>query len=166
MKKILIFLIFVAASVNGQEYNLLNGITLTAENRHGSITLVMDGESDLRSGFNKGRIIRYSNDENNATNLGKFVEVDYELGYIFEGTFTPQGNITVIFSNLKEIYVTENTILSQGDIIGKTKKGAGNDFRLFLLSVDDLPILRNLTNNRKIQLGDYWAWDPSFMLRR
>jgi hypothetical protein len=165
MKKLLIvfFLFFVLVSINGQEYNLLNGIILTDENKSASMTLVFNNESDIKSGFDRGKVIRYSNNENN---LGKFVEIEYELGFTFEGTFISNGIMIIIFSNLKEIYVTEDTILSQGNLIGKTKKGVGNDLRVFLFSIEDLPILRMWTNNKKLKLGDYWAWDPSFLFRK
>jgi hypothetical protein len=98
--------------------------------------------------------------------LNPSARIKYETGFSFEENFVSQGKMTIIFSNLNEINVTESTVISQGTSIGKTKKDAGNDIRIFILSdTDNLRFLNLWTNNKKVKVGDLWYWNPSFLFR-
>ncbi|MDR1150006.1 MAG: hypothetical protein LBK66_15400 [Spirochaetaceae bacterium] len=168
MKKqfLVLFTFFMIFSVNGQDFNLMNGITLNDQNRSKSITVDFKEETEFKSLWDRGRVIRYSNDENNTTGLKRFVEIEYEMGFLFEGYFRNQGMMTIIFSNLKEIDVIETSIISKGTLIGKTKKDVGNDLRIFVLSDNEnLSFLNMWTNNNKIKIDNTWYWDPSFLFR-
>jgi|GEM_PF-2060894 len=161
-----VIFLFCIFTVHGQDYNLNNGITLNEQNRGAGITVTYPEEITLNSLWDRGRVIRYSNDPNNVTNLGKFVEIEYELGFTFEGVFMSQGKIRVIFSNLSEIFISENSIISTGTLLVKTQRGTGNGLRVFILSENDnLSFLQLLTNNSRVRIGDFWYWNPAFLFR-
>ena len=167
MKKLflVLFSLILVNSVFGQDYNLENGIVMNNSNREHSTTATFNSETDINSIWNGGTVIRYSNNENNTANLGRFVEVEYEMGFDFEGSFMSQGRMRIIFSNLSEICVSETSIISAGTLIGKTKRGRNNQLRVFILSEEDLSFLRMWTNNKKEKIGDFWYWDAAFLFR-
>ena len=167
MKKLffIFFCLNLMISVFGQDYNLENGIILDNNNRRHSTSTTFNSETNINSAWNWGSVIRYSNDENNAANLGRFVEIEYEMGFEFEGTLIRQGSMRVIFSNLSEINVSETSRISVGTLIGKTKRGGNNQLVTFILSEEDELFLRMWTNNRKERIGDFWYWDASFLYR-
>ena len=155
-----VFLVF------GQEYNLHNGITLSRRNKRAGIEVTFNEEAPMISPWDRGRVTRFSNNANNAANLGRFVEIEYDMGFDFEGISISQGKILVIFSNLLEINVTEETIISKGTLIGKTQRGFGNRLKVFLLSeTEDVGFLQMWTNNRKRRIDNLWYWDPAFLFR-
>lgn len=167
-KKILLIVIYfsIFVTIYGQEYNITDGIVLNQQNEGASITITFQDETPINSAWDRGKVLRYSNNPNNETKLGKFVEMEYEMGYEFEGFFMSQGKMIIIFSNLSEINVTEKTIISKGTLICKTKKGGGNDLRVFILSkTDNLRFLQLWTNNKKVKIGNYWYWDPTFLFK-
>jgi hypothetical protein len=152
--------------INGQEYNITNGIVLSEQNQGAGLTIVFRSETEIKSAWDRGTVIRYSNNPQNETNLGKFIEIEYDMGFEFEGSFISQGEMRIIFSNLLEINIVEETQISKGALIGKTKKDSGNDLRVFILSnTDNLQFLKMWTNNKKVKIGDYWYWDPAFLFR-
>jgi hypothetical protein len=162
----LVFLFSCIFAMYGQEYKVSNGIALSEQNQNAGLTIVFPEEAAINSPWERGKVIRYSNDPSNATNLGKFIEIEYEIGFEFEGMFMSQGKMRMIFSNLLEINVTEETIISKGTLIGKTKKDAGNDLRVFILSeTEDLRFLQIWTNDSKVRIGNYWYWNPGFLFR-
>jgi hypothetical protein len=159
---VLIFInFFIIFLLHGQDYNLENGIVLNGQNRNLGLVVNFSDVSDIRSAWDRGTVRRYSHNENNITNLGRFIEIEYELGFVFRDTFIGQGQMIVVFSNLTEFFLNEEMEISIGTIIGRT-----NEIRMFILSeTDNIPILSLWTNNKKRKIGDYWYWDTSFLLR-
>jgi len=149
----------------GQDLNLLDGITLNDRNREANLMVTFADEAMLNSAYDRGCVVRYSTDPNNVTNLGVFIEVEYEIGFMFEGMFLKQGEMSIIYSNLKEVNVPENLLVSRGTLLGKTKRGPTNELRVFLLSEEDVFALQMWTNNNKVKIGDLWYWDPGFLFR-
>lgn len=164
---ILITIFFLCfAFVYGQSFNIDNGISLNEENKTYSVAYTVENNVDLKSPFDRGIVTRWSNDRNNSTKLGRFVEIEYDIGFEFEGTFKSQGKMKMIFANLETINVDENSKIGKGTSIGLTQKGAGNDFRIFVLTdTDDVKFLTLWTNNRKFKINNVWYWDPSFLFK-
>lgn len=126
----------------------------------------LESNVDLKSPYDKGTITRYSNEENNITGLGKFVEIEYQMGFMFENTFIEQGVIKIIFSNIDTIYASKDDLLSKGDNICSTKSGSNEQLRVFIISeTDDLQFLKIWTQDRKFKLNNIWYWDSSFLFR-
>lgn len=149
-----------------EDFNLDKGIALTKENERGSISMAVKKSIELKSPFDRGVVVRWSNSDGNATRLGQFVEIEYEMGYEFEGTFVSQGKMRVVFSNLGSLSVNEKTPVMKGTSLGFTKSGEGGDLRVFVLSdTDDLKFLQKWTGNKKLKVEDTWYWDPSFLFR-
>jgi hypothetical protein len=153
------------------DYNVDEGIFLSKKNQNSSIMMDTEEEKEMISPWDRGKVVRYSTDEKNKTGLGCFVEIEYELGFSFEGAFISQGKVNLILSNLKEIKVNEKMEISKGDIIGITKgKGAtkdkGDDLRVFLITnTENIRALQLWTRDTKSQIDNVWYWDPSFMFK-
>ena len=167
-KRILMVLlaIFRISSAMAENYQLDDGITLNEENAKYSILLSTDESVELNSLYDNGVVVRYSDESNNPTGLGKFVEVEYRMGFEFEGTFVEAGVMRMLFSNLEEVFVTGEQDISKGDPMCLSRKGPEGDLRVFILSdTADLQFLEVRTQNRKVELDGLWYWDPSFLFQ-
>lgn len=161
-----VVILLVPFAIFGQSFGLDSGIDLTEENRPYSIALGFDGTSEVRSPYGRGTVTRFSGIENNPTRLGRFVEIEYNMGFDFEGSFLSQGRMRIIFSNLGSVSVDQDSVIDENTLIGVTKSGSDNELRIFVISdTDDLQFLKMWTNDRKILVGDTWYWDPSYLVR-
>jgi hypothetical protein len=155
-------------SIYASDYNIDDGIFLSEKNQYSSMMMDSKNEKEMISPWDRGKVVRYSNDEKNKTELGCFIEIEYEIGFSFENVFMTQGKVNLILSNLKEIRVNEKMEISKGDIIGIIKGGATkskkDDLRIFLITnTDNIRILQLWTGNTKTKIDNLWYWDPGFL---
>jgi hypothetical protein len=166
MKKVMSVLVLCAASAAAfaQEYALNEGVSLDEFNAQTGVLMDFEEEVNLFSPWDRGRVVRYSNDESNATGFGRFVEIAYEAGFTFEGFFMAQGTFSVIFANVQTICVDQNVSIKSGDLICAPKKGEGNSLRVLIVSQrEDLRFLEQWSGFSGIEHNGYWYWNPMFL---
>jgi hypothetical protein len=147
-----------------QGFNIEGGVSLTQENKDYCIEYPTDGNIELKSPYDRGRVTRWSNDTDNTSQLGRFIEIEYNMGFEFEGTFMSQGKMTVIFSNLEKINLDEKAVVKKGTSIGVTRSGEESALRVFVITdTDKVRFLSVWTNDKKININGLWYWDPSFL---
>ncbi|GMO40601.1 MAG: hypothetical protein Ta2F_16680 [Termitinemataceae bacterium] len=169
MKKfIFIFICYTIciSTLTAQDFDVRNTIILDSTNKKLAPLIAFENEEDVRSMFDRGIVVGFSDKENNSTKLGKFVEIEYEMGFAFENTFISQGKFSIVFSNLNSVKVTKGENISNGTIIGTTKKGDKEPLRTFVLSKDEkLVFLKKWTEDGKIYYKGNWYWNPMFLFR-
>jgi hypothetical protein len=161
-----VFLCAAASGVPAQEaYEPV--LRLDEVNRQLRITMFTEEQQPLLSPFDRGTVAELSRDRENATGLGRYVAVDYELGFEFEGRFQPQGELILVYGNVASVDVQLGQEVSQGDRLATTIAGGPapeTDFSVFILTTT--PNNRYLevnTGNRKQRYGVWWYWDASFL---
>ncbi|GMO42740.1 MAG: hypothetical protein Ta2F_18580 [Termitinemataceae bacterium] len=167
MKKkiVMLFLVFVnLLVVYGKDFKLEKGIKVNQKNHiYSSIYNGVD-KRGLVSNWGEGKVIRYSDNDDNSTGLKSFVEIEYEIGYQINGVDYAKDKIILVFFSLKKRLVDENTKINDGTIIAELNADEqGPYFGVFLVTDKDLPILQTLTKNTKIKIDKLWYWDSSFM---
>jgi hypothetical protein len=147
-----------------QDYNIMGGVSLDEFNAQAGVLMDFYEETQLFSPWDRGRVVRYSNNESNSTGFGKFVEVEYEAGFEFEGIFRPQGVFSVIFSNVKTVNADINETISKGGLICTLKAGDENSLRVLIVSKrGDLRFLEIWSGFPGIEHDGYWYWNPMFL---
>lgn len=160
-----LLIVLISSFVFAKDYQTKNGISLTNENKNLCVSICLNNNETLKSIYDRGVVTRYSDDEQNETGLGKFVEIEYELGFSFEDSFKSYGIIKLIFSNVQTILVDENTTVEKGTPLIITKKG-NESLRIFEISeTDKIKPLVMLTKDKKEKVGDYWYWDPTYLVK-
>jgi hypothetical protein len=166
IKKALMFFGFLGAAwmSYAQEYNVSGGVSLDAFNAQTGVLMDFYEETPLFSPWDRGRVVRYSNNESNSTGFGRFIEVEYEAGFEFEGFFMAQGTFSVIFSNIKTINVDKDQAVSKGGLMCALKTGDGNSLRVLIVSKrGDLRFLEIWSGYPGIEYDGYWYWNPMFL---
>jgi hypothetical protein len=147
-----------------QEYNVSGGVSLDEFNARTGLVIELDEEARLFSPWDRGSVVRYSGNESNPTGFGRFVEVEYDAGFEFEGSFMSQGVFSVIFSNVKAIHVDRGGPIGRGELICTSKTGEGNGLRALIVSKrGDLRFLEIWSGFPGIEYEGYWYWNPMFL---
>ena len=109
-------------------------------------------------------VVNLSNEPIDDRNFGRYIEMVY---HIFEGERTI--NVFIVYSNVKTIFVEIGDVLLPGQHIGYTG-GEGtiihknNEFYIYVYTLEDTQILRDITNNAFLFEDKIYWWNPSFIL--
>lgn len=115
-----------------------------------------------------GTVHRSSNDSENETGFGRFVETRHEHQYVFKGREVI-AEFFILFANLEQVDVHTDQIITGGQQIGvvgdsSSRYWPDNKLMLAVYTQNDAPILRLWSGGDPVEVAGVLWWNPSFML--
>lgn len=120
--------------------------------------------------FKSGLVMNTGTDEIDDRNFGKYIETYSEYSYDVNGeSYTDL--IFIIYSNLSEVNVKPGDVFQGDTVLGKSAgngtpvyPGNSNLF-IYIYTLEPSPYLLKMTSGRFIRDGDFFWWDPSFLVK-
>lgn len=112
-----------------------------------------------------GEVYSASDDPNNKTNLGKFINIQHKL---IDNDTSEKIDLYILYANLSEVYFKEKQQVKQGDIVGLTGNSSPiikrNELLLCFYTLKDSEYLKRLCKSDAMFMWGVFWWNPKAII--